>query len=104
MDKQEALQHLYKARLDILNIQKAIAELMKHESFDLLKVMFKEQRNLVIFNLRKEDKPEKIYRLQGRLSQIEDLFSLPDKLNLQLTDTEKRINELSKGQKKENAS
>ena len=99
MDRQQGLALLHKSRLEILNCIKFFKAVKELENYDLMLKQFEAQREATIFKLRKEDDEKKLYRLQGRLDQIEELFSLEDQFERQLVSIEKQINDLSKGMK-----
>lgn len=102
MDTQEALTSLHKQRVEVLRCIDFFKAAKKLENFGLIEAQFLAQRDVVIMKLRKEDDDKKIYRLQGRLDQIEELFSFEGSLELRRLAIEKRINELSKGMKNGN--
>jgi len=99
MEKEEVLASLYRQRLEILNCVNFLKASKKIEGFELVHNQLLIQREAVIFKIRKEDDEKKIFRLQGRLDQIEELFSFEEKLQMSLQSIEKRINEISKGMK-----
>lgn len=99
MEREQLLSALHRERLEIVNCLNFFKACEKIETFPIMKAQLEAQRSSVIFKLRKEDDEKKIYRLQGRLDQIEELFSFEQKLELSLVSIEKRINETSKGMK-----
>lgn len=69
----------------------------KLPSYEIISAQMLAQRDSVIMRLRKEESKKKIYRLQGRLDQIEEMLSFEENLQLSLASIEKNINAISKG-------
>lgn len=99
-DREKALQVAYKVRKEIIILRTFFATIREIDGYDLLREQLEENRRKVIFNLRKETNPIFLRRNQGRLDQIEELFSFEGSLASQLSEVEKRISDLSKGMNK----
>lgn len=90
------LQSLYKSRNELVALQVCLKKIFEVENFGLLRDQFAAQRESCYLRIRKETDEKKIFRLQGRLDQIEELFSFETHLQNELQSVESRIKQIGK--------